>query len=240
MTVRIAALVIDANDPRTLAPFWAEALRWEAAGDGVRLHPTDGTPFGITFRPTTARKVAKNRIHLDLTTSTPEDQDETVRRLLELGARHVDVGQGPDAPHVVLADPEGNELCIIEPENNFLATCGRLGSVTCDGSRTTGVFWSEALRWPLVWDQDDETAVRARDGTGPFVTWGPPVPPSDAPARLHLELAVAADADPQRELARLRSLGASDAANDADADADADDSVVLLDPDGTPFRLEVR
>ena len=72
----------------------------------------------------------------------------------------------------MLADPEGNELCIIEPGNSFLAGCGRLGSITCDGSREVGSFWSAALGWPLVWDQDGETAVRAPDGTGPFITWG--------------------------------------------------------------------
>ncbi len=83
------------------------------------------------------------------------------RRLIELGARHIDVGQRPDEQHVVLADPEGNELCVIEPDNSFLADCGRLGSITCDGSPETGYFWSHALGWPLVWDQDGETAIRA-------------------------------------------------------------------------------
>ena len=67
----------------------------------------------------------------------------------------------------MLADPEGNEFCIIEPENNFLAGCGRLGSITCDGTQEVGYFWSAALGWPLVWDQDEETAIRAPDGSGP-------------------------------------------------------------------------
>ena len=66
----------------------------------------------------------------------------------------------------MLADPEGNEFCIIEPDNSFLAGCPRLGAVKCDGAREPGYFWSEALGWPLVWDQDEETAIRAPDGTG--------------------------------------------------------------------------
>jgi hypothetical protein len=68
-----------------------------------------------------------------------------VDRLVALGARHIDVGQGPNDRHVVLADPEGNELCIIEPGNKFLAGCGRLGSITCDGPPEVGYFWSGAL-----------------------------------------------------------------------------------------------
>ena len=116
-------------------------------------------------------------------------RQETVERLVELGARHIDIGQGPDDEHVVLADPEGNEFCVIEPDNNFLAGCGRLGSITCDGTREVGYFWSEALGWPLVWDQDEETAIRAPDGTGPFITWGPPLAPKIGKNRLHLDIA---------------------------------------------------
>ena len=134
-------------------------------------------------------KVGKNRIHLDLTTTSLDDQRESVERLVELGARHIDIGQGPDDAHVVLADPEGNELCIIEPGNNFLASCGRLGSITCDGTQEVGYFWSEALGWPLVWDQDEETAIRAPDGTGPLITWGPPLAPKVGKNRLHLDIA---------------------------------------------------
>ena len=62
---------------------------------------------------------------------------------------------------MVLADPEGNELCVIEPGNSFLAGCGFVGELACDGSREVGHFWSEALGWPLVWDQDQETAIQS-------------------------------------------------------------------------------
>jgi hypothetical protein len=166
--------------------------------------------------------VGKNRIHLDLTSTSLNDQEETVARLIERGARHVDVGQGPDDPHVVLADPEGNEFCVIEPGNNFLAGCGRLGSITCDGSRAAGYFWSAALRWPLVWDQDEETAIRAPDGTGPFITWGPPVPQKIGKNRLHLDIAPPAHGDhlaevtvssrwgpPESTSGKVRSVGLS-------------------------------
>ena len=93
-------------------------MGWEIddeAPDAVRLLPTDGTRFCIDFLATQTRKRGKNRIHLDLNSTSVEDQQETVRRLVDLGARAVDVGQGPAADHVVLADPEGNEFCVLTP-----------------------------------------------------------------------------------------------------------------------------
>jgi predicted enzyme related to lactoylglutathione lyase len=235
MTSRLIALAVDANDPLTVARFWAAALRWEIADqsdEGVSLIPTDGTRFTIEFYPVPEPKVGVNRLHLDITTRSEDDQRETVRQLLDLGGRHVDIGQGPDERHVVLADPEGNELCIIEPENNFLATCGRLGSITCDGTRAVGYFWSAALGWTLVWDQDDETAVRAPDLTGPMITWGgEPVAPKTHKNRLHLDIAPPEDVDQQVEVARLEALGA----RRIDIGQGDVSWVVMADPDGNEF-----
>jgi len=234
MTSRLVALCFDANDPVNLARFWAAALRWqvddEPAGE-IGLVPTDDTRFQIRFLPVVEQKSGKNPIHLDLTSASTDDQDETIRTLLDLGAQHVDIGQGPDEGHVVLADPEGNEFCVIEPENLFLAGCGRLGSITCDGSPTVGYFWSEALGWPLVWDQDDETAIRAPDGTGPFITWGPPVPPKLTANRLHLDIAPPDHGDQQAEVDRLVTLGATRVGIGGRDVA----SVVMADPDGNEF-----
>jgi predicted enzyme related to lactoylglutathione lyase len=229
MTSRLVALCIDANDPARLAPFWAAALGWdvrvESTGE-VGLVPTDGTRFGIIFRPVPETKTAKNLIHLDLTTTSADDQTESVERLLALGGSHADVGQRGDEGHVVLADPEGNELCIIEPDNAFLARCGRFGSITCDGSVEVGYFWSAVLGWPLVWDQDEETAIGPPDGTGPLITWGPPVPVKRAKNRWHLD--IAPEGDQHTEVERLISLGATR----VDIGQGDVDWVVLADPDG--------
>jgi predicted enzyme related to lactoylglutathione lyase len=234
MTSRLVALCLDANDPLRLARFWADALRWEIddeTSDEIGLVPTDGTRFGILFLPVPEQKEGRNRIHLDLTTTSLDDQKETVRRLVELGAQHIDIGQRPDEAHVVLADPEGNEFCIIEPENNFLADCERLGSITCDGTREVGYFWGQALGWPLVWDQDEETAIRAPDGTGPFITWGgPPLAPKFAKNRLHLDIAPD-NGDQGAEVERLVSLGATR----IDIGQGDVSWVVLADPDGNEF-----
>ena len=234
MTSRLVALCFDANDPLRLARFWADALNWDVGDetDGeIGLVPTDHTRFRIVFLPVPEEKTGKNRIHLDLTTTSIDDQNETVGRLVELGGRHIDVGQGPGDEHVVLADPEGNEFCVIEPDNSFLADCGRPGSITCDGSPEVGYFWSEALGWPLVWDQDEETAIRAPDGTGPFITWGPPLPPKLTKNRLHLDIAPPEHGDQRAEVDRLISLGATR----IDIGQGDVDWVVMADPDGNEF-----
>ena len=235
MTARLVALCFDAQDPLGLARFWANALRWEIdteTRDEIGLLPTADTTFRIVFRPVPESKDGRNRIHLDLTTTSIDDQQESVSRLLELGARHIEIGQSPDEPHVVLADPEGNEFCLIEPENSFLATCGRLGALSCDGSREVGYFWSNALGWPLVWDQDEETAIRAPDGTGPFITWGGgPDIPKLGKNRLHLDIAPLDHGDQHAEVDRLLALGATR----VDIGQGTVGWVVMSDPDGNEF-----
>src|ERR1700754_4385244 len=138
MTAHLLALVLDANDPRRLARFWAGVLGWEMADDphdGIALLPSDDTGFRIRFLATQEKKTGPNQMHFDLTSTSLEDQQETMARSLALGARHIDVGQRPEEGHVVLADPEGNEFCVIGAGNAFLADCGFLGAVACDGSQ---------------------------------------------------------------------------------------------------------
>jgi hypothetical protein len=72
-------------------------------------------------------------MHLDLTSLSLEDQQQTVARSLGLGARHIDIGQRPEQGHVVLADPEGNEFCVIEPGNTFLDG-GFIGALACEAA----------------------------------------------------------------------------------------------------------
>ena len=183
MTAQLLALCLDANDPVRPARFWAGLLGWETvdgrADGGVALRPTDDTGFALRFLPSELPKVEQNLMHFDLTSSSLDDQARTVAKALDLGARHIDVGQRPEEGHVVLADPEGNEFCVIGPGNAFLADCGFVGALACEGSRDLGLFWSAALGWPLVWDQGQETAIRSPRG-GPKITWGgPPLPAAD-------------------------------------------------------------
>ena len=120
---------------------------------------------------------------------------------------------------------------LLRTRARFLADCGFIGALSCDGSQEVGYFWSAALGWPLVWDQDQETAIRSPHG-GPKVTWGgPPVAPKHGKNRLHLDLAPPADGDQQTEVDRLVSLGA----RRVDIGQGDVDWVVLVDPDGNEF-----
>ena len=212
MPVQLVALCFEANDPAGLARFWAGVLGWEPGGDGdhgIALLPNDDTGFRIRFRTAREPKTGPNQMHLDLTSASLEGQQATVARALRLGARHIDVGQRPEEGHVVLADPEGNEFCVIEPGNSFLADCGFIGALSSDGSQEVGHFWSRALGWPLVWDQNEETAIRSPHG-GPKITWGgPPLTPRRGRSRLHFDLAAPEPGEERTEVHRLLALGAT-------------------------------
>lgn len=228
MTSRLLAVAFDARDPGRLARFWAGLLDREAVADadGVLL-PGNASQVGLRFVPSRAEKRGPNRMHLHLT-SEDSGQDAVVASAVRLGAGHLDVGQRPDEPHVVLHDPEGNELCVIPPDNPFLAGCGPLGEVACDGTRPVGVFWSKALGWPLVWDENEETAVQSPDGGTKLAWGGPPTAPLTAPARQWFELVT--DADSEAEIDRLVSLGARRL-------SELEDRVILADPDGNEFWI---
>jgi hypothetical protein len=115
MGSRWSQVVVDALDPVRLAHWWAEVLGYqvqEEAPDEVRIGPDAHTWPQLSFVAVPDPKDGKNRLHLDL---TPDDQDAEVERLLDMGARHVDIGQSRSVSWVVLSDPEGNEFCILRP-----------------------------------------------------------------------------------------------------------------------------
>jgi hypothetical protein len=133
----------------------------------------------------------------------------------------------------VLADPEGNEFCVIEPGNNWLAGCGFLAELTCAGSPDVGRFWSEALGWPLVLDQGLQTAIRSPQG-GPKISWdGAWVTPQTGKGRIRFDLAPTVDGDQHAEVDRLVSLGATR----LDIGRGEVGSAVMADPDGREFRV---
>ncbi|MGH8993915.1 MAG: VOC family protein [Acidimicrobiia bacterium] len=117
MGLRVSGLAVDCRDAGRLAEFWCEALGYEMGPPeeyGISIFSGDGSGPGIDLVVVGEDKVVKNRLHLDL---RPDDQDAEVERLLGLGARRLDVGQGDDGTWVVLADPEGNEFCILSAED---------------------------------------------------------------------------------------------------------------------------
>lgn len=109
-------VVVDATDPQLLGRFWEAALGTttltdEEAGFETRLTVPDGPVLDLCFQPVSARPTEPQRVHLDLRSAG--DQQEIVERLLGMGAAPADIGQG-DVPWVVLADPEGNEFCVLD------------------------------------------------------------------------------------------------------------------------------
>jgi predicted enzyme related to lactoylglutathione lyase len=235
MGTRLTTLCFDANDPKRLARFWATALSWDIedeADDEIGLVPTDGTPFVLLFLPVPEPKVGKNRIHLDLVSESPEDQTEMVDRLIAQGASRIDIGQG-DVDWTVLADPEGNEFCVVR-RGEFLATTGLLGSIVFEPAEypVVGRFWSEATGWPVVYDQDGDMALRDPSGRGPFITFGPPRREAKTSKnRLHLDIAPPVDGDQGTEVARLTKLGA----RPVDVGQGHVSWVVMADPEGNEF-----
>ena len=119
--IRIQCLTIDCHDPKLLGEFWQQVLSWRITHESdteVVLEPPDGSPLenvapDILFLKVPDKKVVKNRFHLDL---RPDDRDAEVARIKKLGAVEVEIGQSQDAntTWVVLADPEGNEFCVLQ------------------------------------------------------------------------------------------------------------------------------
>jgi predicted enzyme related to lactoylglutathione lyase len=123
MTSQLAVIVIDAIEPRPIADFWAAVLGWrivEEEADIISLAAEGSAAPGIDVARVPERKTLKNRLHFDLRADGSTQRQE-VERLIGLGARRVDVGQGPDVSWVVLADPEGNEFCVLSRSVQDLA-----------------------------------------------------------------------------------------------------------------------
>jgi hypothetical protein len=226
MDSSLLAVTYQVKDPARVARFWAALLGRDTVttNEGALLRG-DATQLGLGFAASSTEKSGPNLVHLHLTSTSEADQQHTVATALGLGARHLDVGQRPEEGHVVLADPGDNEFCVIEPDNSFLAGCGFIGELACDGHREVGLFWSKALGWPLVWDHDQETAIQSPLG-GTKIAWGGSSgTPRGATVRQWFDLTCTQD-DARSEIDRLISLGATRV-----------DDNILADPDGNEFRL---
>jgi predicted enzyme related to lactoylglutathione lyase len=230
------SVVIDSADPAAQARFWSEATGWPITDDGDDekvVEPPDGDPgiplvFGLVDEP----KVGKNRIHLDLNARSEEHQAAWVQRLTAAGASPADVGQ-QDVPWVVLADPEGNEFCVLDPRDEY-AEAGPVAAVVLDApepARLAG-FWAAASGWEVLATDERYATLAAPGGAGPRLELIRVDDPKVGKNRWHLDVAPAAGDDQAAEVARLKALGAAD----ADVGQGPDHTwVVLADPDGNEF-----
>ncbi|WP_062350433.1 VOC family protein [Herbidospora yilanensis] len=219
MASRPAQVNIKALDAAAVGRFWAAALGWSAYSPGVTTYvgPPGGLVWpdpvfvGVDVVPVPeAKTAAKNRMHLDLATTSAAHQAELVARLRTLGATPVDIGQG-EVPWTVLADPEGNEFCVREPREVHRDT-GPIAAVVvdCADPRAMARFWGEALGWTVHRVTGDHATLRSATGTGPCLGFFRTPEPKTAPDRVHLDLLPSPGDDRAAEVARLRGLGAAD------------------------------
>jgi hypothetical protein len=236
MTTRLDCVVIDALDPVKLANFWSDVTSWQIAmeePDEVAVEPAGGDADGIAlvFVPVAEAKTAKNRIHLDLRSNSSDEQAETVGRLRELGALPVHSGEST-VPWTVLADPEGNELCVLPPREEYRDT-GPVAAIVMDAVAPTMLapFWSAATGWPVTHGGPHFAALRSPAGRGPYLELLRTTDPKVVKNRLHLDVAPLIGDDQVIEVKRLRSLGATL----ADIGQGDVSWVVLADPEGNEF-----
>ena len=239
MATRLVHMVIDAQDTARLASFWAATLGWEIGIDepgevavwpGGFEYPEPGA-LPLVFVPVPEPKVAKNRIHLDLATQSTAHQEDLVRRVRELGAVPADIGQG-DEPWVVLADPEGNEFCVLEPRPVYRDT-GPVAAVVVDSAVPAGLadFWMMAAGWPLRKDGNGVVALRSPQGSGPYLEFLSGSELRRVKNRVHLDVAPQTGED---HAAAVESLLRSGAVR-ADVGQGTVSWSVLADPEGNEF-----
>jgi predicted enzyme related to lactoylglutathione lyase len=122
MPVALHHIVVDTHDLPMLARFWAAVLGWKILSERERevvIGPDLDAPVGMCFMPVTDRKAGKNRIHVDLNPGA-DDREAEIDRILALGARRVDIGQSGTESWTVLADPEGNEFCVVRRKRDLV------------------------------------------------------------------------------------------------------------------------
>ena len=239
MATRLVQVNFKARDDAALGRFWAAALGWGVSSEGPGV--TNVEPLGFDWPDPAAvcvdvvvvpdPETVKYRVHLDLATTSAAHQAEWVARLEGLGATRVDVGQG-DVPWTVLADPEGNVFCVLEPREIYRDT-GPIAAVVvdCADPKAMARFWGEAMDWTLHEVTDHHVMLRSAKGVGPYLellrapggrTWW---------NRVHLDVMPYVGDDKEAEVARLRALGATD----VDLGQGDVPWKVLADPEGNDF-----
>lgn len=207
MSTRLTDVVIDATDPLALARFWAELLDWRVSRVDlpevdVTPPPHDGSAFDLSFVRVEEPKARKNRLHLDLASAAADQQMVLVDRALALGTRRADVGQR-NVPWIVLADPEGNEFCVLDPRPEYADT-GALAAIVVDAVSPDALatFWSAAIGWSPT----RKASLQAPNGRGAWLEFVHTGEPHEGKNRVHLDVV---PADQTTEVAALLDLGAT-------------------------------
>ncbi|MGO4857363.1 VOC family protein [Arthrobacter sp. 2MCAF14] len=219
MALRLVQVNFKARDDSALGRFWGEVLGWDISSEGPGVSNVEPVgfigpdPVAVCVDVVTVPdpETVRYRAHLDLATTSEAHQAELVARLLKLGATPADIGQG-DVPWTVLADPEGNLFCVLEPRPIYRDT-GPIAAVVvnCADPRAMARFWSGAMDWTLHEVRDDLARLRSAKGVGPYLEFVRTPAANSACGRVHLDLRPYRGDDQAAEVARLRALGATDA-----------------------------
>lgn len=244
MSTRLVHVVFEAADPGRLGRFWAEVLGWQAepgrSGEvmvrpaGWR-HPGPG-PLPLLLVPADGPKTGRNRLHLDLPAKSAEHHGDVVKRVIGLGATPADIGQD-DVPWEVLADPEGNEFCVLEPRPGVYRDTGPVAAVVvgCADPAAEAAFWTQAAGWrrSSPHSGEDLVALRAEQGSGPFLELIRDPGAAAAGHRARLDVAPLSGEDRDAALTALLAAGARPS-DSGQPDAPWN---LLSDPEGLEFRV---
>ena len=212
MTTRLVSVVFDAIDHRAQAQWWADALDAPDApvagedADEAWLTPDNGPE--ILFGAVTEPKRTKNRVHLGLATYSKAEHTALVNTLIDRGATRIDLGQG-DVDWVVLADPEGNEFCVVEPRplHRYSGRPARIMLETVN-AEATAQFWATASGWNVFSQGPDGAILRDASWRGPWLVIGEHDNPPSVKNRIHLDVAPMPEDDQHLEVERLVAAGA--------------------------------
>ncbi len=241
MPLRPVQVNVKARDDAAVGRFWADALGWAMSSEGPGV--TNLEPVGFDYPDPVALCIdvvavpdpsaVRYRAHLDLATTSTAHQAELVARLQSLGATLADIGQG-DVPWTVMADPEGNLFCVLEPRDVYRDT-GPIATVVvdCTDPRALARFWGDATDWTVHEVTDDHARLRSSAGVGPYLELVRTAAAQTPRHRFHLDLRPYAGDDQAAEAARLRSLGATD----ADVGQGDVPWLVMADPEGNDFCI---
>lgn len=239
MATRLVQINMKARDDAALGGFWAKALGWGISSEGpgvTNLEPEDfvypdPVAVCIDLVVSSEPKTVKNRVHVDLATTSAAHQAEVVARLTELGATPADVGQG-DVPWTVLADPEGNEFSVLEPRPVYRDT-GPIAAVVVDCADPRGMarFWGEATDWTVHEVTDQHASLRSAAGVGPYLEFVRNPDPKTGWNRVHLDVRPYPADDLAAEVTRLETLGATR----IDLSGAHIHWTVMADPEGNEF-----
>jgi catechol 2,3-dioxygenase-like lactoylglutathione lyase family enzyme len=237
---RLVHLAVDSASPSRNARFWAAVLGWEVVNedpDETGIEPAGygyPSPEAVTlaFVPVPEPKQGKNRVHLDLATSSPEHQQAEVERIAALGATRADIGQG-DVPWVVMRDPEGNEFCVLDPQPAYPEH--GIGAIIMDCADPAAIadFWQLATGWKVTGSSATGTALRHPDGIGPFLVLLKVAGAKTVKNRIHIDIAPEKGEDLSQALSQLIQAGAIP----VDVGQGEMPWHVLADPEGNEFCL---